>query len=1034
MLRYLIRSALRQRLAVLASSAIVVLASIVSVLQLPVDVLPDLNKPTVTVMTEAAGLAVEEVEQQISFPLERALAGIGGVERVYSSSAIGLSTVSVQFDWSADILQSRQFVAERIDLLRDTLPVGVQPQLAPITSIMGEVMLLALHSPDDRLDPMALREYADWALRSQLLSLQGVSQVTVIGGQVRQYQVQPDPVRMQALEVGIDMLETALAEYGRNTSGGYLVDGGSERMLRNIAQSPSVDDLRQLAVGTDQGDVIRLGQLAGVTYGARVARGDAGFGGRPAIILSVQKQPGADTLELTHRIENLIHNLSDNPEFPVSLDVIFRQADFIERSIANLSEALWHAALIVVIVLFFFMMDARATVISLAAIPLSVLSTVLVFSYLDLSINTMTLGGLAIAIGELVDDAVVGVENVLRRMRQNGHADNPRPRGRVILDATLEVRSAIYHATLIIVIVFVPLFALTGIEGRLFGSLGVAYILSILASLIVSISVTPVLCYYLLGSNALKRRTDSPLLSVLKRWNQRILERVLVRPMPVFAAVAMFSVVALLVLPQLQVTFLPPFNEGTLTVNLVARPGTSLDTSNRIGRLAEVALLEMPEVAQVARRTGRAELDGHAEGVHYSEVDVSLVNNDKPLEVMVGEIRRRLAPLPVHVSVGQPISHRLDHLLAGVRADLAIKIFGPDIDVLDALASETERGLAGVSGLVDIQREQEGKVAQLHIRAEPEPLSRYGLRPAVLTGSLETLARGRVVSEILDNDRRFDLVLRLDEENRQPQALSKLPLQTAAGIVPLGKLADIWETQGPSRISHENGQRRALIYANAGTGDLDAVLVNVREAVGAVPLPAGYSVSIEGRFQAQESARRHIILLSIVSLALIITVLFNRYRSLVLSGIVLANVPLAFTGGLIALWLSGNAISLASLVGFVTLSGISVRNGILKVSHYINLAFREEERFGPALIVRGSLERLAPVLMTALVTALALVPLLSGADVPGKEILHPVAVVVFGGLISATLLDTLLTPVLFLRWGRRPLLQLARNRRRGELF
>lgn len=1034
MFRQLIRTALRQRVAVLTAAVLVSLAGAFGLARLPVDVLPDLDKPTVTVMTEAAGFAPEEVEQQISFPLERALAGLPGVQRVYSSSAIGLSSVAVQFDWDADILRSRQLVTERINLLRDSLPAGIQPQLAPISSIMGEIMLLALHSPDGRLDPMQLREFADWSLRPRLLGLQGVSQVTVIGGQVRQYRVEPDPARMQALGIGIGTLEAALADFGRNTSGGFLVHGGSERMLRHLAQTAALEDLRELAVVRDGGDVLRLEQLARVDYGARVPRGDAGFAGHAAVILSVQKQPGADTLALTRAVEDLLDARRVNPETPVAIDVIFRQADFIERSIDNLGAALWHAALIVVLVLFVFLLDTRATLISLAAIPLSVLSTVLVFHWLGLSINTMTLGGLAIAVGELVDDAVVGVENVLQRLRQNALQQSPRPRARVILDATLEVRSAIYHATLIIVVVFVPLFALPGMEGRLFGALGVAYILSILASLLVSISLTPVLCWYLLGGGAPKRTGDSPLLRVFKRWDMRLLDRTLLRPVPVFAAVALFTAVALAIIPQLPVTFLPPFNEGTLTVNVIARPGTSLETSNRIGRLAELALLDMADVAQVGRRTGRAELDEHAEGVHYSELDVTLAESGRLPAAVAAEIRRRLAPLPAHINVGQPISHRLDHLLATVRADLAVKFFGPDIETLQALAADAEQRLAGVDGLVDLQREQEAGVAQLHVRAAAEPLSRYGLRPAVLTHSLETLARGRVVSQVLDGDRRFDLVLRLAEDQRDPAALAALPLLTPAGTLPLGELAQIHEAYGPSRISHENGQRRALLYANAGGADLDAVLGRVRGALDGMALPPGYTVALEGRFQAQEAARMRILWLASLSLALILIILYNRYRSLALSGIVLVNVPLACTGGLIALWLSGNAISLASLVGFVTLAGISTRNGILKISHYINLAMHEGERFGPALIVRGSLERLAPVLMTALVAALALTPLLADAGAPGKEILHPVAVVIFGGLISATLLDTLLTPVLFLRWGERPLLRLIRNREHGEIF
>ncbi|RRQ22889.1 efflux RND transporter permease subunit [Thiohalobacter thiocyanaticus] len=1033
MLESLIKFSLRQRIVVLSAACLLMVAGIFSARELPIDVLPDLNRPTVTVMTEAPGMAPGEVEQQISFPIERALAGLPEVTHIRSVSGPGLSTVYARFDWNADIYRSRQLVSERLDRIADSLPDRTRPQLGPISSIMGEVMLVALHSPGRELDRMQLREIADWELRPRLLAIPGVSQVTVIGGLIRQYQVRPDLPRLQDAGIPLTRIEQVMADFSRNASGGFVTGHGSEFSLRGLGQKPTLTDLRSLPVGSRDGRVLQLTQVADVDYGARIRRGDAGFNADNAIILSVQKHPGTDTLQLTDRIEAVLGDVNSSNTQAFRLDVVFRQADFIKTANDNLADALLHASIIVILVLYLFLLDARATFISLIAIPVSILSTALVFRYLGLSINTMTLGGLAIAIGELVDDAVVGVENVIRRVREARNRNHEDSIARTILNATLEVRTAIYNATVIIVIVFIPLFALGGIEGRLFNSLGLAYIISILASLLVSVTITPVLSYYLIGRQKHYRQSDSPLLAVLKRWDRRLLERTLPHPAPVTAGLALFAVAAVLSFSQLPAAFLPSFNEGSLTVNLISRPGTPLETSNRIGVMAEQELLQIPEVRQVGRRTGRAELDDHAEGVHYSEIDVILHPQAEGIEAVVRRIRDRLAAFPAHLNIGQPISHRIDHLLATVRADMAVKLYGADLSTLHALATELLDRLRAIPGLEDVQLEQEISVPEIHVRPRPEAIQQYGLVPAELNSTVSTLVNGKQVSQVLDQGRRYDLVLRLPEAQRQPQAIGQLLINGPDGQIPLHHVAQVSTALGPNRITHENGQRRALIFGSIGDADQDRVLRQVREAVSGLELPPGYYADLEGRFVSQESGRQRLLLLTCISFLLILAVLYNRYRSFALSAMVMVNIPFCLTGGIIALWVSGNSLSLASLVGFITLAGISTRNGILKISHYINLHFIEGMAFGRELVIRGSLERLAPVLMTALVSALALIPLLISGDAPGKEILHPVAVVICGGLISSTLLDTVFTPILFYHWGEAPLNRLMR-RRQEEVY
>ncbi len=1019
MFDFIIHAALKQRLIVICVSLLLIIYGAITLRQMPVDVFPDLNKPTVTLMTEAGGMAPEEVEQLVTFPVESSMNGMPGVTRVRSVSGIGLSIVYVEFEWGSDIYRNRQQVAERLNLVREQLPPGIVPQLGPISSIMGEILLIAIPADPAKVSPMAVREYADWVVRPRLLTIPGVAQVIPIGGEVRQYRVELKPAQLQALGIEREKLESALRDFGANTSGGFLEVQGREWLIRQIGRSSRIEDLQNLVVSVKNGQPILLKQLAEVKLAPAIKRGDGSYKGKPAVILSVQKQPAADSVTLTREVEKAITELGKSlPKGVEAPSFLFKQADFIEHSVNNVEEALRDGAILVAVILFLFLLNVRTTIISLMAIPVSLLATALVFHYFGLSINTMTLGGLAIAIGELVDDAVVGVENVLRRLKQNRAAAEPRPVAEVIAAATLEVRSAIVYATVIIVLVFVPLFVLPGIEGRLFTPLGIAYIVSILASMIVSVTLTPVMAYYLLPRMKQLHAGDSPLVIRLKRWDAKLLHWSFNHARALLAGALVAVAIVAASVPFFPRSFLPPFNEGTLTVNVLLNPGTSLAESNRIGTLAEQLIAQVPEVTKVGRRTGRAELDEHAEGVHYTEMDVDLKASDRNREQIIADIRQRLTSLPAASNVGQPISHRLDHLLSGVRAQIALKIYGDDLDTLRGLAAEMRERLARIPGVTDLQIEKQVLIPQVKIRLDYEQAARYGVAPGNLLRSLEQMIEGERITQIIEGNRRFDLLVRLPESARGPQALADLLIETPNGYVPLSKIASVEESDGPNQVSRENSRRRIVLSANTDGRDMSKVIADIRVELASKPLPEGYFTALEGQFQAQEQAARLITLLAAVSLTMIFMVLYSRYRSTALTLIIMGNIPLALIGSVIALWISGQPLSVAALVGFITLTGIATRNGILKISHYINLCAFEGETFGRHMIVRGSLERLTPVLMTALVAAFALLPLLLSADAPGKEVLHPVAVVIFGGLISSTLLDTLLTPLMFWLWGK----------------
>lgn len=1024
MFKWLLNSSLSNRLLVLITSVVLMAYGAWTLSRTPVDVFPDLNKPTVTIMTEAGGMAAEEVEQLITFPLETTMNGLPDVESVRSVSSAGLSFLYVTFGWDTEIFRARQMVSERLSSMEEGLAEGVVPHMGPISSIMGEIVQIAIPVDTAKISPMAVREYADWVLRPRLMAIPGVAQVIPIGGEVRQFQVQPNTTRMAELGITHEQLESALKGYSSNTSGGFLELSGREYLIRHLGRTSRLDDLKNLALTSNEGSPILLRQIANVTFAAAPMRGTAGFEGKPAVILGIQKQPTADTIALTRSIEDAMSGMKTS--LPAGMEaprVTFRQASFIEASIDNLKWKLVGASVFVAVILYLFLGTLRPTVIALTAIPVSILMAALVFRYFGLSINTMTLGGLAVAVGGLVDDAVVGLENSIRRLREDRarHPDHRLNPLEVVARATMEVRSSILYATIIIVLVFVPLFALPGMEGRLFVPLGIAFIVSTLASLIASVTVTPVLAYYLLPGMKSLDHGDTRLLAWLKARYASGLQKVLDRPKAAIAVGVSAVLVSMAAVPFFPTTFLPPFNEGTFLVGLRLNPGVTLGETAALARQAELLIKQVPEVTHVGRRSGRAELDEHAEGVHVSEMDVGLKPTDqlaRSMDEIKADIRARLVNLPAALEIGQPISHRIDHMLSGVRSQIAIKIFGEDLDALRGQADALRARLAAVPGIADLQIEKQVLAPQINVRVDYAAAAQYGVPAPQVLATLQGLVEGEKVAQIVEGNRRFALVVKLPEEARSTEGLHNILIETPSGRIPLSKIATIEESDGPNQISRDDGKRRIVLSANAQGRALSEIVADIRRVVEETPLPEGYFITLGGQFQAQEEASRLIALLSLVSLALMFVVLYGRYQSMRLSLLIMANIPLALVGAVIGLWVSGQPLSVAALVGFITLAGISVRNGILKVSHYINLMRFEGESFDRHLILRGSLERLAPVLMTALVTAFALAPLLFEAEQPGTEVLHPVAVVIFSGLISSTLLDTFLTPAMFWLFGR----------------
>lgn len=1063
MLKAIIRTSLHNRALTLAAAVALCIYGFIAATSLPVDVLPDLNRPTVAILTESPGLAPEEVEVLVTFPIESAVNGAPGVARVRSVSGQGLSVVHVEFGWETDIYRNRQMVQERLAQIGDRLPAGVTPHMGAIASIMGEVMYIGITS--ETISPMDQRAIADWVVRPALLSVPGVAQVTVMGGEVRQYHVKADPERLRLYGLTLADLERALADSNRNTGGGYVRSGELEMIVRNLGRARTIDDIADALVSTRSGQdsgplgpvehavAVRVRDVARVVeQGDPFKRGEGSIMARPAVFMAVSKQPTADTRALTRLLDERLEQL--RPGLPADLVVnadIFRQAHFIEAAIGNVTEALRDGAILVVVVLILFLFSVRTTVITLTAIPLSLLATAVVFTLWGQSINTMTLGGIAVAVGELVDDAIVGVENVHRRLREGLAAR----RGLVgaVFDATCEVRGPILIGTAIVLLVFVPLLVLPGLTGRLFAPLAAAYFVSIAASLVVSLTVTPVLAYFLLGRRdaAEAAAHHAPRDAAVLRWCKAVARRAyavsLPRPKTVVALCAALVAFAGVLVTRIGAEFLPTFNEGTAVVTMAASPGLALQASDELGRTAERLLLEIPEVRSVARRTGRAEQDEHALGIHVSEIEVDFWREgQKPgphdtrtpprdprrRAAVFADIRERLSHIPgLYISIGQPISHRIEHLESGVQAQVVIKIFGEDLGTLRDLAEQVRAAMSGLPGVVDLQVERQTLVPQLRVRVEPDRAALYGFRVGELVDTLQTVTGGKVVSQVLDGVRTYDLLLTLDDEWRDPRGhtIGDVRLLSPTGAVALiSDVADIREARGPNEIARENAQRRIVVSCNVQGADLGSTVAAVQRAVQervTPTLPTGYSIVFEGQHQAQRRATNAILLLSCVSLALMFALLYGHFRSSIMAAQVMLNIPMAFIGAVCALAVAGLPFSVAGLIGLVSLCGIASRNGLLMISHYLHLMKHEGMPFGRELVVRGSQERVAPVLMTALTTGLAMIPLLLNADAPGKEILHPVAVVITGGLISCTILDFLVTPTVFLAFARRSAERLA---------
>jgi len=1026
MLNAIIKNALRFRLLTIVLSIVVMAYGSYTLSRLPIDVFPDLNRPRVTIMTEAPGLAPEEVETLITFPLESVLNGATGVQAVRSSSGVGLSVIYVEFGWGTDIYVDRQIVTEKIALALDRMPKGIRPQLAPISSIMGQIMHVGMYSETGVTPPIEVRTLADWVVRQRLLTIPGVAQVVTMGGGRKQFQVLVDPSLLLKYGISLAEVEAAVQASNSNATGGYLNQGGNELLVRSLGRIQSVNDLTSVVIKAIGDRPVVLGQVARVAEAAQVKRGDAAVNGLPAVMLVIAKQPGADTRRLTDDITKALEEL--RPSLPDDVRVnpeLYQQKTFIDLSIRNVVEALRDGGVLVVIVLFLFLLNFRTTFITLTAIPLSLVITGLVFKWLGMSINTMTLGGLAVAIGELVDDAIVDVENIFRRLRENAQLPEPKSSLRVVYEASSEVRNSIVFSTILVVLVFVPLFALEGMEGKLFTPLGIAYIVSILASLVVSLTVTPVLSYWLLPSaKFMDHDKDGLLLRILKAlagWAIRLSVRY---PAPILIAVAAAVAVSVGVVTQLGRDFLPPFNEGCVQVNVLLPPGTSLDTSNAIAGMVDERIKKVKGVLNFGRRTGRAELDEHAEGVNASEIIISFdAHSGRGREEVLEELREELTQVPgVVVSVEQPLAHLISHMLSGVKAQVGIKLYGDDLDVLRRTAEQMKASIADVPGVKDLMVEQQVEIPQLQIKLKRDKLMQYGLTADEINEFIETAMNGKTVSEIVQGERKFDLVVRLDDPYRvDVDALRRLSINLkAGGRVPLETVADVVQGSGPNTINRENVRRRIIIQCNTAGRDLNGVVLDIQKRLAPIQaaLPTGYFLEYGGQFESQQQATRMIGVLSLVSLAGMFLALYTLFRSTNLALQVLAALPMAAIGSVAALVLTHQSLTVASMVGFISLSGIASRNGILLIAHYLHLVRHEGERFTPEMVERAGRERVAPMLMTALTAGIALVPLVLAAGEPGKEILYPVATVILGGLISSTLLDFFVHPALFWCFGR----------------
>jgi CzcA family heavy metal efflux pump len=1026
MLNSIIRFSLNNRIAVLIVSLGLLIYGGWITSQLPVDVFPDLNRPVVTVISESHGLAPEEVETLVTLPIETALNGTPGVSRIRSSSGIGISIIYVEFDWGTETFRNRQLIAERLQLAKERLPQNVTPIMGPVSSIMGEIQFVGLVSPDDSVNPMDLRTTADWLVRPRLMTLPGISQVVVMGGQLKQYQILVSSEKLQARLISLENLKHALSEISQNTTGGFINIGEKEFLIRPLARVESLEDIENSSIGMHLGKPVYVKDVAVVKLGPKFKRGEGSINGKHSVIMTIQKQPGASTIELTKRIDELLADLRKT--VPKGIEIksdLFKQSRFIEASIGNVEEALRDGAIMVAIILFLFLLNIRTTAITLISIPLSLVMTFIIFKIFGLSINTMTLGGLAIAIGELVDDAIVDVENVFRRLKENRSAAQPKNALLVIYEASSEVRNSIVFSTIIVVLVFIPLFALSGIEGKLFAPLGLAYIISLIASLVVSLTVTPVLCYYLISrSKVLEHKADGPLVRKLKALDTKLLHQTIHHPKTIMVFCGILLLASLALLPLMGRNFLPEFNEGTATIGVAAPPGISLEASDQLGTKIEKAILSVPEAKSTIRRTGRAELDEHAEGVHWSEIDVDFKNGGRHRSIVLQDIRQKIEQVgEVYVNIGQPISHRLDHLLSGVRAQIAIKIFGSDLTELRRLGLQVEKTLTGIDGIVDLQLEQIVLIPQLKILVDREETGKYGIGPGGLADDLEMALNGSTVAQMIEQQRLFDIYMRLDDASRDnPDTINSTILRTRPNgdKILVSDVAEVYEGTGPNMVNRENLQRRIVVSANSHGKDLGSLMQEIKQKINSeVKLPESYFIEYGGQFESQEKASTLIFFLGLLSLLGVFFVLYIHFKSVALTLQIMLNVPLALIGSIVAIYLTEKELSVATMIAFITLCGIATRNGIMMISHYIHLMKEEGEVFSEHMVIRGSLERLVPVLMTALSAILALTPLLFAKGEPGKEILYPVAVVIIGGLISSTLLDIFVTPAIFFKYGKR---------------
>lgn len=984
-----------------------------------VDVFPDLTAPTVTILTEAHGMESEEVEKLVSYQLETAMNGSPNVRRIRSSSAAGISMVWVEFDWGTDIYRARQIISERIPVVREKLPSGVSaPTLAPISSIMGEIMLLGIRS--DSLSPTQLRTLSDWTIRPRIKSIGGIANVVVLGGENKQYQVLADPEKLRHYQVSLGQLLEKVRASNLNASGGFFNEFGNQYVIKGNGRAYSIEHLEEAVLKNVNGQAVKVKDVATVRTGAADKIGDGSLNARPAVILTIAKQPDVNTLELTEKLDAAIADLEGS--LPESVEIkshIFRQANFIEASINNLNQTLLEGAFFVVLVLLIFLMNWRTTLISLLAIPVSLLVSIIVLKLMGYTINTMSLGGMAIAIGALVDDAIIDVENVFKRLRENirkPKADQL-PVLTVVKNASVEIRSSIIIATLIIIVSFVPLFFLSGMEGRLLQPLGIAFITSVLTSLIVAVTLTPVLCSYLLKSKkVLNKQAEG---TKVERWLQArytiMLEWVLQFPKTVIALTVGAFAISLVLLTQVGRSFLPEFNEGSMVISAVGMPGMSLEESNKNGKLIEQLLLEMPEVEAVTRRTGRAELDEHAQGVNAAEIDAPFTLNGKSKDEFFEEVRHKLSVVPgVNITLGQPIAHRIDHMLSGTRANIAIKIFGDDLQRLFELGKSVELNIKPIAGIADVAVDQQIEVPQIRITPKRQLLAAYGLTVAELMQQVKIAFAGVKAGEIYEGQRYFDLVVRLQEEKRNSieaiqNALIALP---QGGAIPLQQLAVVSSVSSPNSISRENVKRKIVVAANVSNRDLRSAVNEIQQTIAAkIALPEGYRIEYGGQFESEAKASQMLLITAVVAILIIFLLLYFEFKDVKLAFIVLINLPLALIGGILIVYFTSGVISIAATIGFISLFGIATRNGILLVSRYEDL--RKEGMRGMALLKTGAIDRLNPILMTAFTTGLALIPLALKGGEPGNEIQSPMAVVILGGLLSATVLNLLVIPCVY---------------------